>query len=137
MTKGVACGTLNLRVKQRCTTCGGPRPARKKPAHTAALDMPYEFWVGSYGEVCGICGRAPKPGRKLHRDHDHKTGRPRGLLCFRCNAALRSYMTLEWMRAAVAYLERAEPKVCVYCGLTGKHSKRCSVTKFGVPERVA
>jgi hypothetical protein len=58
-------------------------------------------------ETCGICGDVGKT-RKLHRDHDHRTGKPRGLLCFRDNAALRPYMTLEWIEAAAAYLRRTE-----------------------------
>ena len=63
-----------------------------------------------FGETCGICGRAPS-GRRLHRDHEHVgAGHRRGLLCFRCNSALRTYMTLDWLRAAVAYLERAEAR---------------------------
>lgn len=108
---GVACGTLNLRVKQRCTTCGGPRPVRKQPAHRAALDeMTYVQCVAEFGEQCGICG-APPGTRRLHRDHEHKgSGAVRGLLCFRCNTALRVYLTLDWLRSAVAYLERFEDR---------------------------
>lgn len=34
--------------------------------------------------VCAICLTAPA----VHVDHDHRTGAVRGLLCFRCNAAL-------------------------------------------------
>ena len=37
---------------------------------------------------CAVCGRAPKTGKSLHIDHDHETGYVRGLLCFKCNAAL-------------------------------------------------
>ena len=38
---------------------------------------------------CWICGKLPPP--PLHRryiDHDHKTGRVRGVLCFTCNYRL-------------------------------------------------
>lgn len=36
---------------------------------------------------CAICGKPP--GKKaLHIDHSHRTGKVRGLLCFRCNYGL-------------------------------------------------
>jgi hypothetical protein len=73
----------------------------------AALKLPYEYYLElNGGEFCGICGKRPKPGKRLHRDHDHRTGKPRGLLCFRCNTALRPYMTFEWLRKALAYIKR-------------------------------
>lgn len=75
----------------------------------AALDVPYEEYVYiNGGEHCGICGRPPKPGRRLNRDHDHANGMPRGLLCWIDNKFLRRGMTIDWMRRAIAYLERAE-----------------------------
>jgi hypothetical protein len=78
----------------------------------AALDVPYEEYVALNGgvEACGICGRERDPGgRRLQRDHDHRgDGTPRGLLCFACNRWLRNFMTIEWLRAAIAYLERAQ-----------------------------
>ncbi len=41
------------------------------------------------GGVCGICPRPLEVGSyKTHVDHDHKTGRVRGLLCLQCNTAL-------------------------------------------------
>lgn len=36
------------------------------------------------GGVCAVCGRPPKT-RRLHVDHDHKTGRVRCLACHKCN----------------------------------------------------
>lgn len=43
--------------------------------------------TGHRCEVCGLQG-APSPGRRLHIDHCHTTGRFRGLLCSPCNRAL-------------------------------------------------
>ena len=108
---GLRCGGVNQPRARKCHTCGKPRPPRRRAAHLAALTRTYEEFVElNGGEQCGICGATRKPGAKrLHRDHDHRTGQPRGILCFRCNAALRPYMTLDWMRAAVRYLERSAP----------------------------
>jgi hypothetical protein len=73
-----------------------------------ALNLTYEQYVDlNGGEHCGICGNHQKDGGpRLHRDHDHRTGKPRGLLCFPCNSALRPYMTADWVRRALEYLER-------------------------------
>lgn len=40
------------------------------------------------GSSCAICGRDVPTGRGWQIDHDHKTGRVRGILCHRCNTAL-------------------------------------------------
>lgn len=105
------CGVKVPRIKPKCE-CGGKRPAPRKPKHARVLDeMPYEEWVELYGERCGICGRERSEQRRLDRDHDHKTGRPRGLLCHRCNRALPDWIGLDWLRSAVAYLERAHAAV--------------------------
>jgi hypothetical protein len=57
--------------------------------------------------VCGICQNPPKPGRNLHVDHNHKTGKVRGLLCFKCNRRLLGNRTADQIRRVLAYLERA------------------------------
>ncbi len=52
----------------------------------------YDAMVKSQGGVCKICKRpfSGKP-RNLCVDHDHDTGRNRGLLCFKCNTAIGQY----------------------------------------------
>ena len=85
--------------------CTGRKPAKRVPAHMAALnELPYEWWVEEFGERCGICEREPSAKRRLDRDHCHKTGEPRGLLCHRCNRALPDWMTVDWLTRAARYL---------------------------------
>lgn len=58
--------------------------------------------------LCAICAGVLAGKRNLHVDHDHKTGRIRGLLCQRCNLILGhakdNPMTLQ---AASRYLTNA------------------------------
>lgn len=106
---GEKCAHRNPIRKKKCEMCGKPRPARRVPAHRSALEVPYAAYVGLMGvEVCGICGRPPTRTRRLDRDHDHNTGKPRGLLCARCNRALPRWITPEWLRKAAEYLERTQ-----------------------------
>jgi hypothetical protein len=63
------------------------------------------------GGVCAICGGQQRNSRwrstMLCVDHDHATGRVRGLLCNNCNTLLGSVKDRpEVLRAAADYLER-------------------------------
>jgi hypothetical protein len=88
--------------------CGKPKPKKRKPAHMAALQLPYEAFVEANGgsDVCGICGVGPSEKRRLDRDHDHVTGLPRGLLCWKHNKALDFFKGVDELRAAIDYLGR-------------------------------
>ncbi len=51
----------------------------------------YEALLVAQGGVCALNPEHTTPGGKLkhwHVDHDHKTGRVRGLLCRQCNLSL-------------------------------------------------
>lgn len=58
--------------------------------------------VAAHGPACQICGNVPKRG--LDQDHDHRTGDTRGWLCHRCNRALPTWVTTEWLMAALDYM---------------------------------
>ena len=53
------------------------------------IDVPdYERILEEQGGGCYICGKQPEPKRALDIDHDHKTGKVRGLLCSNHNRGL-------------------------------------------------
>ncbi len=56
---------------------------------------------------CAICLTSdPSPWDQLSVDHDHKTGRVRGLLCMKCNSCLGYVQdSPDLLRKAVRYLE--------------------------------
>ncbi len=69
----------------------------------------YEEMFKSQGGVCAICGRPPSEKYSLHVDHDHFTGKIRGLVCFPCNEGLGLFQDDPYLlEAAIAYLERYE-----------------------------
>ena len=57
--------------------------------------------------LCDICGRKDydKLGRRLAVDHDHTTGKIRGLLCYKCNIFLGHY-SRENMVSAINYIDK-------------------------------
>lgn len=65
------------------------------------------------GGVCACCKQAEtyihhrsKQIYPLHVDHDHKTGKIRGLLCSICNQTLGKVKEdPEWLKALLRYLE--------------------------------
>lgn len=99
----------------RCRSGEGPR-ARRSP-RLAGVTAPvyrermYGLAPGTYEDLfeaqhgrCAICGRQPE-GRNLSVDHNHTTGRVRGLLCGPCNRGLGFFADdPERLRAAILYL---------------------------------
>lgn len=47
----------------------------------------YECMAEAQGKRCAACGEEWRGERRLHVDHDHTSGRVRGLLCQVCNVA--------------------------------------------------
>lgn len=78
--------------------------ARKRRPSELLAPGEYEKLAEQRGEVCWLCGAGPK-SRRLHIDHDHRTGAIRGLLCFRCNNALPAWLDCDWLVRAIDYLD--------------------------------
>ena len=103
---------------RRPVTRPGPRCATHQRARKQALaEKKHAEWIlKTYGITadqywslfryqggkCFICQRATGKRRRLSVDHDHKTGRVRGLLCNPCNRDVLGHL-----RDSVAALERA------------------------------
>lgn len=63
----------------------------------------YQRLIVEQGGRCSICGDTM---RKIHVDHDHDTGRVRGLLCPSCNTGLGHFNdSLEMLSKAFNYLK--------------------------------
>lgn len=58
--------------------------------------------AAAQGGVCAVCQRKPA----VQVDHDHKTGKVRGVLCDGCNGGIGAFgEDLELLERAARYLE--------------------------------
>ena len=89
---------------------------RKKANHERSVQKTYGLEAGDYdrlyaeqGGLCAICRRARGISRRLAVDHNHVTGRVRGLLCSPCNQFI-GYIRDEKaaFKRGYDYLERDE-----------------------------
>jgi len=60
---------------------------------------------------CGVCSVELEPlkaknYRLVHIDHDHATGRVRGIVCHRCNQRLAAIDDSDWLEKAQIYIKR-------------------------------
>jgi len=69
----------------------------------------YDSMFKAQNGVCALCGTSEPGGRYgvLNADHDHNTGKPRGLLCWPCNSALGliEMKPADWMDKARKYID--------------------------------
>lgn len=87
------------------------RAGHLKRKYGITLDQ-YDEMLTAQGGCCAVCGREPRPDIALHVDHDHQTGRIRGILCFRCNNSLGDLDDDPvLLRKAAGYLSSFDPVV--------------------------
>lgn len=92
-------GQEYIYIAPRCRSCHADEQRQRRADNPQkALDIHLRYFHGITAEVyqgmfarqqgcCAICVQ-PQGKRRLSVDHDHKTGKIRGLLCHRCNVAL-------------------------------------------------
>ncbi|MER7734998.1 endonuclease VII domain-containing protein [Streptomyces erythrochromogenes] len=88
------------------TCCKPCKAARGRAGHLkrsyGMTEAQRDEMVAAQNGVCVIC----QEGLAEHVDHDHQTGKVRGVLCFSCNAALGQFKDRpDVMRRAAAYVE--------------------------------
>ena len=70
----------------------------------------YDLLLQAQGHRCACCGIHQSELKKvLHVDHDHETGKVRGLLCSNCNTGIGKLGdNAKGIRKALAYVEAAD-----------------------------
>jgi hypothetical protein len=96
---------------KRCPKC---RDERGVPAQMRASGLRRRFGmtIEEYDAMliaqdggCAICGKTNPNGKRLAVDHDHTTGKVRGLLCHNCNVGIGSlFDDAALMRKAADYV---------------------------------
>lgn len=126
MAKGVKCVQHGQTAQGRCREC--QRRGRKRYMSTpngratynrgmkgvmfrqtlrrhGLVPEEYAKLLNEQGGVCAICRRT-QHGKRLAIDHDHLSGRVRGLLCQHCNLALGQFQDDPLrLQAAIEYLK--------------------------------
>lgn len=91
----------NARGKASKEKVGGSRTYHLKRRYGLTAQE-VDALIMAQGGLCAICGEAPAE----HVDHDHGTGRVRGILCFNCNGGLGQFRDRDdLLTLAIAYLQ--------------------------------
>ena len=84
----------------------------KITSRKAHLKITYGLTLAEYDKMfeeqngtCAICNGINIDGRRLFIEHNHKTGKIRGLLCYRCNTTLGILENIEFCKKANKYLK--------------------------------
>ena len=113
------CKTCLIQARrERARQPESPHLRRKYKLRQYGLSIEqYDALYTAQGGLCAVCGVYKDPwqptgganrAKFLVVDHDHSTGRIRGLLCTQCNVAIgQTHDNPSILRAAAAYLERS------------------------------
>ena len=90
---------INKRMREYRKTSHA-KAIRLSKKYNISLDKSYEYLSILNCEICG-------DSKLLAVDHDHKTGKIRGRLCYRCNRAMGAFKdSFKILQKAINYLKR-------------------------------
>lgn len=81
----------NARLKERAEYLSNHKEEYRTQYVLRVYKLPREDFdtlLKNQGGSCAICGSLDWGGRTPHIDHDHKSGKVRGILCQSCNLAV-------------------------------------------------
>lgn len=85
------------------------RRCRRAERMSARYGLPYHIFqrmLFQQKRQCAICKLPFKSSKTIHVDHNHETGKVRGLLCHNCNTGLGLYRdNPQTLATAIEYLE--------------------------------
>jgi hypothetical protein len=96
---------------RRCRTCTAEFRLGVALKHKYGIsEDKFNLMLKEQGGVCAICENTCSINERLSVDHDHKTGKVRGLLCQACNTAIGKFNDdIERIHKAIRYLEATKP----------------------------
>lgn len=97
------------KLQAKCLLWRTNYPDKKRASDMKVCSRRYKYPEPTRPEasLCECCGK-PDSNRRLSLDHCHSTGTFRGWLCKECNMGMGKLGdTVEGLRQAIAYLERA------------------------------
>lgn len=104
--------------KTRCSVCRKSKARNYVPSAEKRWisDARYKFGIGgadlqelirTFDGKCGICKTSNFGTPNPVIDHDHSTGKIRGILCRTCNLGIGMFVdSVEVLESAIAYLKR-------------------------------
>ena len=110
----IYCKTCVIRINRSYYKRRGQKQRKREVERAGEYKRLYGISIEEYDKLHrqqnGLCVICHKPEiwhfKKLSIDHDHKTGKIRGLLCQRCNTLLgMSEDSADRLRAAASYLD--------------------------------
>lgn len=111
------CGVLFKQIDSKsvvqcleCKIVNRNRLGKGRLSKYGLSEQEFQKLYSNQSGICAICGGVDK-GKELAIDHDHKTGKVRGLLCSRCNQGLGLFRdNSDLLTKAVLYLmDREQP----------------------------